>query len=174
LRARLGDVIELTFLNQIDPAVSPIHRPGGEARRQRDRPKIHRPVATSAIPAIRRRVIRFSIAGNPQFSDKFPDCFHGSSTGNIHFHGTHTNPNGRATIVLLEIRPSPLDPASKKPLITGRQRQEAVHGFLSLPAKRACWPMCFRPYPQTWDDKRSAVTTAVAWTADQAKLLQGL
>ena len=28
-----------------------------------------------------------------KFQDKFPDCFHGSSTGNIHFHGTHTNPN---------------------------------------------------------------------------------
>ena len=44
-----------------------------------------------------------------QGGDTFPDCFHGSSTGNIHFHGTHTNPNGTADNVLLEIRPSPPD-----------------------------------------------------------------
>jgi FtsP/CotA-like multicopper oxidase with cupredoxin domain len=39
--------------------------------------------------------------------DTFPDCFHGSSTANIHFHGTHTNSNGTGDNVLLEVRPSP-------------------------------------------------------------------
>ena len=38
--------------------------------------------------------------------DAFPDCFHGSSTGNIHFHGTHTNPNSTGDNVFIEVRPS--------------------------------------------------------------------
>src|SRR6202035_5496441 len=42
--------------------------------------------------------------------DPFPDCFHGSSTGNLHFHGTHTNTTGTGDNVLLEIRPSPRVP----------------------------------------------------------------
>ena len=39
-------------------------------------------------------------------NDTYPDCFHGSSTVNMHFHGTHTNPNTTGDNVFLEIRPS--------------------------------------------------------------------
>ena len=32
---------------------------------------------------------------NPRvLGDAFPDCFHGSSSGNLHFHGSHTNTDG--------------------------------------------------------------------------------
>ena len=37
--------------------------------------------------------------------DVFPNCFHGSSTANIHFHGTHTNPDGLGDNVLVQVMP---------------------------------------------------------------------
>jgi FtsP/CotA-like multicopper oxidase with cupredoxin domain len=40
--------------------------------------------------------------------DVFPNCFHGSSTANIHFHGTHTNPDGLGDNVLVQVMPDPV------------------------------------------------------------------
>jgi FtsP/CotA-like multicopper oxidase with cupredoxin domain len=39
--------------------------------------------------------------------DSFPNCFHGSSTANLHFHGTHVTPDGLGDNVLLQLRPNP-------------------------------------------------------------------
>jgi len=39
--------------------------------------------------------------------DRSPDCFHGSSTANLHFHGTHVTPDGLGDNVLLQLRPNP-------------------------------------------------------------------
>jgi FtsP/CotA-like multicopper oxidase with cupredoxin domain len=172
LRARLGDVIQLTFLNQIDPSRFPYSNDQGEKR------------GTSAIvqspsagcdvsnPGNPKDGYPLSINGNPQFSDKFPDCFHGSSTGNIHFHGTHTNPNGTGDNVLLEIRPSPLDPVSKKPVVTADSVKKPFMDFFKA-CEASLRADVLSPYPQTWDDKPLGPwTTAGTWTADQAKLLQ--
>jgi FtsP/CotA-like multicopper oxidase with cupredoxin domain len=171
LRARLGDIIELTFLNQIDPSRFPYSMDQGEKR------------GTSAIVQNPAAGCDTSSPGNPQqgyplsingtqFSDKFPDCFHGSSTGNIHFHGTHTNPNGTGDNVLLEIRPSPLDPVSKKPLITADSVRKPFTDFFTA-CEAQLTGNVLSPYPQTWDDKPLGPwTTAGTWTADQAKLLQ--
>ena len=171
LRARLGDIIELTFLNQIDPSRFPYSIDQGEKR------------GISGIASNPEAGCDTSRPGNdssgkPQqgypgsIGDKFPDCFHGSSTGNMHFHGTHTNPNGTGDNVLLEIRPSPLDPREQEAADHGRQRQEAVHGFLHG-LRSELKGNVLSPYPQNWDDKPLGPwTTAGTWTADQAKLLQ--
>ncbi|MGH9720268.1 MAG: hypothetical protein ACRD8O_08650, partial [Bryobacteraceae bacterium] len=39
------------------------------------------------------------------FVDVWPNCFHGSSTSNLHFHGTHTSPNGLGDNVLVQVIP---------------------------------------------------------------------
>jgi len=44
--------------------------------------------------------------------DTFPDCFHGSSTANIHFHGTHTDPDGLGDNVLVQVMPDTVTPQS--------------------------------------------------------------
>ena len=85
LRARVGDIIELTFLNQINPAdfgnsIDMDLKSGGTGCDE--------------------------VSGIYPAKDTFPDCFHGSTTGNIHFHGTHTNPNSTGDNVLIELRPS--------------------------------------------------------------------
>jgi FtsP/CotA-like multicopper oxidase with cupredoxin domain len=78
LRARVGDFIELTLVNQIDP--------------------------TKFGQSIDQDTCDTTSAGYPgQAGDKFPDCFHGSTTVNMHFHGTHTNPTTTGDNVFLEI-----------------------------------------------------------------------
>jgi FtsP/CotA-like multicopper oxidase with cupredoxin domain len=100
LRARVGDIVELTFVNQLDPA-----KFGASENRG---------VKDTAQGCDIVNVGQGGTAGYPYKSanplvlgDSFPDCFHGSASANIHFHGTHTNPNGTADNVFLELRPSP-------------------------------------------------------------------
>lgn len=166
LRARLGDIIELTFLNQIDANRFAYSIDQGDKR------------GISGIVPNPASGCDSSNPGNPQQGypvaggDTFPDCFHGSSTGNIHFHGTHTNPNGTGDNVLLEIRPSPLDPKSRKPLITADSVRKPFADFFKACEARLKGDV-FSTYPQTWDDAPLGPwTTAGTWTADQAKLLQ--
>ncbi len=37
--------------------------------------------------------------------DRFPACFHGDNTTNLHYHGTHVSPEGSSDNVLVEVRP---------------------------------------------------------------------
>jgi FtsP/CotA-like multicopper oxidase with cupredoxin domain len=141
LRARLGDMIELTFLNQINPADfgDSIDRGDVDTGSGCDETSTGYPKVTTTPP-----------------QDTYPDCFHGSSTANIHFHGTHTNPNSTGDNVFIEIRPSMR--ANGKPIVTAAsvatpfsdffQRCEAKLGgnVLSL-------------WPHTWSDLPSAYTT---------------
>jgi len=91
LRARVGDKVEIMFLNTIDDAKFPYTRvDGGE----NGNPAAGCDAATN-------------LAVYPA-KDTFPNCFHGSSTGNIHFHGTHTNPDGLGDNVLVQVIPDKL------------------------------------------------------------------
>ena len=129
LRARLGDVVQLTFVNQIDANRFPYSIDRGEKL-----------VSIAQDPASGCDV---SSPGNPQLGypllggDAFPDCFHGSSTGNLHFHGTHTNPDTTADNVLLEIRPSPLDQKTRGSVDHAGERQQILRGFLQALRSRA-------------------------------------
>jgi len=96
LRARVGDLVQLTFINQINTSDFGDSIDRGETGRDGGCDSTN--------------------AGYPG-GDKFPDCFHGSSTGNIHFHGTHTDPNATADNVFIEVRPS-LRGADGKPIVT--------------------------------------------------------
>src|SRR4051812_19053350 len=140
LRARLGDIIELTFLNQIDPNRFPYSMDQGEK------------AGTSGIGC------DTSNPGDPakgypaRIGDKFPDCFHGSSTGNIHFHGTHTNPNGTGDNVYLMIRPSVPDPATKQLPVTADSVRKPFTDFFTA-CEAQLRGNVLSAYPETWDDK---------------------
>jgi FtsP/CotA-like multicopper oxidase with cupredoxin domain len=84
LRAQLGDQVQLTFLNQINPGDFGDSIDRGERGQGCDE-------SSHPYPGL----------------DTYPDCFHGSSTGNLHFHGTHTNPSTTGDDVFIEVRPSP-------------------------------------------------------------------
>jgi FtsP/CotA-like multicopper oxidase with cupredoxin domain len=39
-------------------------------------------------------------------NDKYPNCFHGSSSANLHFHGAHVTPSTTGDNVLINVRPN--------------------------------------------------------------------
>jgi FtsP/CotA-like multicopper oxidase with cupredoxin domain len=155
LRARLGGLVELTFVNQVDPARFPLTAESSG--------KLECDVVVGLYPG----------------EDTYPDCFHGSSTGNIHFHGTHTNPNGTADNVLLELRPSPRD-ASNKPTITPETYEKQFDAFFAeCAAHLADNPLA--EWPTNWygpnDPQHPGGSSlgpwmqAGTWTAAQMSLL---
>jgi FtsP/CotA-like multicopper oxidase with cupredoxin domain len=95
LRARLGDQVQISFLNKIDDSQFPYSfdtevKPGLSSFGC-DRSGTPDAATSTYLP----------YPGN----DIFPNCFHGSSTANIHFHGTHTSPDGLSDNVLVQVLP---------------------------------------------------------------------
>lgn len=168
LRAKLGDVVNLTFLNQIDANRFAGSIDMGEKRFLTQ--FINAAGCDISSPGDPR-------AGYPQLGgDAFPDCFHGSSTGNIHFHGTHTNPNGTGDNVLLEIRPWPRDDKTRA-LLTPKQipdpapKKAFADFFKSCDAQLSA--NILSPYPTTWTDAPlGPYTTSGTWLNGQQQMLQ--
>lgn len=147
LRARVGDLVQLTFINDIDPNnfMGSIDR--GESRQGGGCDQ-----TGSGYPG----------------TDKYPDCFHGSSTGNIHFHGTHTNPNTTGDNVFIEVRPSLRDVKDNQPVVTPesvkvwfdeffkRCEQELSLGF-GPGAMLKQWPTTWNDMPKGWTDKQRSL-----------------
>jgi FtsP/CotA-like multicopper oxidase with cupredoxin domain len=152
LRARVGDIIELTFLNQVDP---------GNFGNSVDMAEKGQGTGCDTSSAIQNAKLP---AGYPAWaSDTFPNCFHGSSTGNIHFHGTHTNPNSTADDVFLQIRPSPR--VNGKPTVTAASvAPEFNQFFKDCEAKLKAGPLV--EWPKTWADMPKT------WVATQEALLK--
>ena len=155
LRARVGDMVELTFLNHIDP----------------------NNFGNSIDQDIKGGGTGCDEAGGglyPGSFDKFPDCFHGSSTGNIHFHGSHTNPSSTGDNVLIEVRPSSPSIDGNDP-VTAASVQKPFDEFF-----RACehhlragplvqWPTVWSDLPKAFrDDQESRLRKY------DAKFKQGL
>lgn len=95
LRARLGDRVEISFLNKIDDRQFPY------------------PLVTDSKPGLSdfgcdksgKRDPKTGLVVPYPKNDKFPNCFHGSNAANIHFHGTHTSPDGLGDNVLVQVLP---------------------------------------------------------------------
>ncbi|MEA2873272.1 MAG: hypothetical protein QOH67_3248, partial [Hyphomicrobiales bacterium] len=140
LRARVGDIVQLTFLNQIGtgPYWDSIDR--GEKGQGCDE-------STGGYPGL----------------DKFPDCFHGSSTGNIHFHGTHTNPNTTGDNVFIEVRPSVRQ--NGQPIVTEASVKPAFDRFFA-DCENQLNKSVLSQWPYTWND------LPAAWVNSQIELLK--
>jgi len=128
LRARVGDIVQLTFLNHIDP---------GDYGDSIDRGERGQGCDESAAPY-------------PGL-DVFPDCFHGSSTGNIHFHGTHTSPSTTGDDVFIEVRPSPRGasgPSVTQPVVQGPFEKFFAECTLQLnKSVLSQWPRSWSDFP---------------------------
>jgi FtsP/CotA-like multicopper oxidase with cupredoxin domain len=164
LRARVGDLIQLSFVNEVNSnrfdknididACTSVGQGGG----------IY-PGGAKDVP---------------------PNCLHASSTGNIHFHGTHTNPNSTGDNVFVQVRPLPRD--NQGNLTT--TPQQATIGFdeffknCSDKIKQQPlneWPMTWSDMPQDWVTKQSELLMAYEkqnptqplWTLDRTQLVDG-
>ena len=138
LRARVGDIIQLTFINQINPGHFGRSIDNGDTGVGCDQP----------VPP----------------GDTFPDCFHGSSTGNIHFHGTHTNPNTTGHNVFVEIRPLPRDNAGN--LTTSPEKVQKSLDKFFVQCETYLKSGALVQWPKVWSDMPSD------WTDEQKSLLQ--
>jgi FtsP/CotA-like multicopper oxidase with cupredoxin domain len=163
LRARVGDIVQLTFLNQVDPNHYGDSIDRGERGQGCDETR-------GQYPGL----------------DQYPDCFHGSSTGNIHFHGTHTNPSSTGDNVFIEVRPSPRH--NEQPIITQDTFKSAFEGFFALCQIRlgndvlSQWPRSWNDLPKPYTsaqegflkayDSNPAIVNKL-WPVDQAQLRAG-
>jgi len=89
LRARVGETVQLIFLNHIDPSLFP---------------------ASSVTSISGNCDTSFQAVGGkryPGVDEHFPDCFHASNTTNLHFHGTHVTPGTVGDNVLIGVLPYP-------------------------------------------------------------------
>ncbi|MBW8875087.1 MAG: multicopper oxidase domain-containing protein [Acidobacteria bacterium] len=166
LRARVGDVIELAFLNNVDP---------GNFGNSIDRGDTGACDETSA-----------PYPGTDPKGDKFPNCFHGSTTANLHFHGTHTNPNTTGDNVFLEILSArrlaggaPVTPESVRPVFD--QFFDRCESELAKGSHRE-WPRKWADLPKDWTDEQRRLLKTLdeqpgngrkLWPVDQAQLDEG-
>src|SRR5271166_854865 len=97
LRVHVGDLVELTFLNQVNPSNFPNTLDQGETGKT---PGCDIATATRQNPSTPPTAQIY-----PR-NDSYPNCLHGSSTANIHYHGTHTTPSTTGDNVLLFIHPA--------------------------------------------------------------------
>ncbi len=99
LVAELGDVVQIALLNQtkvsdfngtLDVAETGQNNGTGCGSATQ--------VNTATNPASTTNIY-------PGTFDQFPNCFHGSSTANLHFHGTHVTPEATGDNILFGVRP---------------------------------------------------------------------
>jgi FtsP/CotA-like multicopper oxidase with cupredoxin domain len=131
IRARVGDTVEITLLNQVNVEDFGNSLDTGEKGEGCD-------VSTQAGPGGTVNIY----PGNPPF-DTMPNCYHGSSTANLHYHGTHVTPNIIGDNVFVQLRPSPR--AGGKPVVN--EAYLAAHHFGEI------FTQCREGHsPQKWSD----------------------
>jgi FtsP/CotA-like multicopper oxidase with cupredoxin domain len=138
-RARVGDLIELTFLNQINPADF-----GDSVDRGDTNDGSGCDESSNGYPKV----------GTSR--DTHPDCFHGSTTANIHFHGTHTNPNSTGDNVFIEVRPSLRE--NGKPVVTAASVALPFSDFFAR-CEAQLTGNVLSLWPHTWSDLPSSYRT---------------
>jgi FtsP/CotA-like multicopper oxidase with cupredoxin domain len=155
LRARVGDIVQLRFVNEVDPN-----------RFDKD----------LDIDACVRVVGKGGSTIYPGATDRFPDCLHASSTANIHYHGTHTNPNSTGDNVFLQVRPLPRDKQGEF-TTTPAAAMVGFEQFFSQCAAQlknplASWPKLWADIkPSPWLDKQEELLKA--YQAKQKALHEG-
>ena len=91
LRARVGGRVDVMYLNAVDESHFPYTVAGEESPGSAECDQSGQYPPSNDLT-------------NPP--EQFPDCFHGSSTSNLHFHGTHTSPDGLGDNVLVQVLPN--------------------------------------------------------------------
>jgi FtsP/CotA-like multicopper oxidase with cupredoxin domain len=103
LRAGIGDTVQITLLNHVDVNNFPNTLDVAEHGQACDQATTFGQGNTypGTVPN------KANPTPSTPFFENPPNCFHGSSSTNLHFHGTHVSPSGISDNVLLNIRPSP-------------------------------------------------------------------
>jgi FtsP/CotA-like multicopper oxidase with cupredoxin domain len=142
LRARVGELVQLAFVNEVDPS------------------RFNQNLDIDACMQVGQGGKLY-----PQGAeDAFPDCLHASSTANIHYHGTHTNPNSTGDNVFLQVRPLPRDNQGKF-TTTPAEAMAGFDQYFSQCAGQLKNPLA--SWPKLWGDLAPS-----PWLAKQEVLLK--
>jgi FtsP/CotA-like multicopper oxidase with cupredoxin domain len=163
-RARVGDLVELTFLNLIDRNKFPNSDKGCDK--------------TSTYPGQKMNT------GNTNVPDKYPDCFALSTWTNVHYHGTHTNPGSTGDNVFLEIQPSARsNDAARTPSVNSALVAGPFKDFFTRCESELAVNNVPKQWPRFWgdlpDSTRSLLQTLVQtsapdlWAKDEEQIKQG-
>ena len=133
LRARLGDRVQITLLNHVNVD----HFPGTLDVAERGQ----------ACDTNTTVGVGNTYPGDPSFENP-PNCFHGSSSTNLHFHGSHISPKGISDNVLLNVRPSPRGKDGKP--IVDEQTVAAIFAQIFAACAHGHQPMLWSDWPAAW------------------------
>ncbi|HEY1938427.1 MAG TPA: multicopper oxidase domain-containing protein [Candidatus Angelobacter sp.] len=98
LRAKVGEKVEITFLNHVTP--------GAFSNSGLSIDNAEQGKGTGCDMYTNAAITPPDNKWYPETrGDVFPNCFHASSTANLHFHGTHVSPDNFADNVLIQVRP---------------------------------------------------------------------
>ncbi|MBV8929922.1 MAG: multicopper oxidase domain-containing protein, partial [Mycobacteriaceae bacterium] len=106
LRCSLGDVVQMALINRVNTADFP-HTLDLVERGLENGCDVVRPAGAPTSPTPTPAPSPAPTRGPNVYpaNDRFPDCLHGSSSANIHFHGTHVTPSTTGDNVLINVRP---------------------------------------------------------------------
>jgi len=136
IRARIGDNVNLVLMNNVDPSKFPHSLDTGKGE--------------SHATGSGCDVVKVPPNPVPQYPDQagdaYPNCFHASSTSNLHFHGAHVSPRGTADNIFLQVRAdrtvSPTDP---------KLRQAIEEVFAAPP------PQTYAQMPARWKNYQASL-----------------
>ena len=152
LRCRVGDTVQITLLNQVKVADFAKSLDVAESGGTCDVSMALKPDGSAVN----------TYPGDPSFETP-PNCFHGSSSTNLHYHGTHVSPNSIEDYVLANTRPSPRD-ASGKPVVDEKYVEAAFQEIFDNYAKGKT-PQVWADLPKSWQDKQEELLKKYDLTA---------
>src|SRR5437763_1762994 len=151
-RAKVGDLVEIAFFNHVNTQDFPNSLDRGE-------------YGTQSGCDITNAGSKSKGSSNVN-GDTMPNCLHGSSTANVHFHGTHTTPSTTGDNVLLFIRPVLKVNGGLKP---SADVTNSSFGTFFKQCEQSGPPRLWTDMPQDW---QNAQQDAITWY-DQNTPYQG-
>jgi FtsP/CotA-like multicopper oxidase with cupredoxin domain len=149
IRARVGDTVEITLLNQVDVNSFARSIDAGAARPLDQGNGCDQ--VTSTGPG---GVSVNTYPGDPAF-DNMPNCFHGSSTANLHYHGTHISPNILEDNIFLQLRPSPR--TGGQPVVNEQYLKAHNFGQIFANCQAGHSPRLWTDLPPAWQQAQQTL-----------------
>ncbi|HKP82437.1 MAG TPA: multicopper oxidase domain-containing protein [Pyrinomonadaceae bacterium] len=140
LRASVGDTVQITLVNNVNTSNFPGNQLDVAEKGTTD-------TACAEVDS------GTTYPGKPTW-ETLPNCFHGSSSTNLHFHGTHISPSGIADNILINLRPSPRKGtgSSSTPIITEQTVAAMFKEIFAQCATQSPWPLQWSQWPTDWQN----------------------
>jgi len=150
LRAGIGDTVQITLLNQVQVSAF-----GGSLDLGEQGYGCNATTKISTDPATGKTITDKN--WYPSI-DTSPNCLHGSSTSNLHFHGTHVTPSTLGDNVLIGVRPSPWATVNgvRQPVVTEDSVKVAFQQIFNN-CQAGHGPQKWQDFPQSWQTQQETL-----------------